>query len=43
MLFDENAVAGDWRKEVLHCRNKSVSINRDIAFACSDCPLAAIT
>ena len=33
MLFDENALAGDWRKEVLHCRNKSVSINRDIAFA----------
>ena len=33
MLFDENALAGDWREEVLHCRNKGVSINREIAFA----------
>ena len=33
MLFDENALAGNWREEVLHCRNKGVSINREIAFA----------
>ena len=33
MLFDENALAGDWREEVLHCRDKGVSVNRQIAFA----------
>ena len=30
MPFDENALAGDWREEVLHCRDKG---NREIAFA----------
>ena len=33
MPFDENALAGDWREEVLHCRDKGVAINREIAFA----------
>ena len=33
MLFDENALAGDWREKVLHCQDNGVSINRDIAFA----------
>jgi hypothetical protein len=33
VFFDENALAGDWREQVLHCRDNSVSINRDIAFA----------
>ena len=33
MFFDENALAGDWRKQVLHCRGNGVSINCDIAFA----------
>ena len=33
MFFDENARAGDWREQVLHCRDNGVSINRDIAFA----------
>jgi hypothetical protein len=33
MFFDENARAGDWREQVLHCRDKGVSINREVAFA----------
>ena len=33
MLFDKNALAGDWREQVLHCRDRGVSINREIAFA----------
>ena len=33
MHFDENALAGDGREEVLHCRDKGVSINREIALA----------
>ena len=33
MFFDENARAGDWREQVLRCRDNGVSINREIAFA----------
>ena len=33
MFFDENARAGDWREQVLHSRDKGVSINREVAFA----------
>ena len=33
MLFEENALAGDWRKQVLRCQDNGVSINCDIAFA----------
>jgi hypothetical protein len=33
MPFDENALVGDWREQVLHYRDKGVSINREIAFA----------
>jgi hypothetical protein len=33
MLFEENALAGDWRKQVLHCQDNGVSIDCDIAFA----------
>ena len=33
MFFDENALAGDWREQVLHCRDKGVTINREVAFA----------
>jgi hypothetical protein len=33
MFFDENARAGDLREQVLHCRDKGVSINREVAFA----------
>ena len=33
MFFDENARTGDWRERVLHCRDKGVSINREVAFA----------
>ena len=33
VFFDENALAADWREQVLHCRDNGVSINRDIAFA----------
>ena len=32
MFLDENARAGDWREQVLHCRDKGVSINREVAF-----------
>jgi len=33
MFFDENARAGDWREQVLHCRDKGVSISRQVTFA----------
>ena len=33
MFFDENALAGDWRERVLHCRDNGVCIDREIAFA----------
>jgi hypothetical protein len=33
MVLDENARAGDWRKRVLHCRNRGVSLNREVIFA----------
>jgi len=33
MFFDEKARAGDWREQVLHCRDQGVSINREVAFA----------
>ena len=33
MFFDENALAGDWRKQVLHCRDKGISISCEVAFA----------
>jgi hypothetical protein len=32
MFFDENARAGDWREQVLHRRDRGVSINREVAF-----------
>jgi transposase len=35
MFFDENARAGDWRERVLHCRDKGVSINREVAICFS--------
>jgi hypothetical protein len=31
MFFDENARTGDWREQVLHCRDQSISINREVA------------
>jgi hypothetical protein len=33
MFFDENARAGDWREQVLHCRDRGVSISRHVTFA----------
>jgi hypothetical protein len=33
MFFDANARAGDWREQVLHCRDKGVSISRHVTFA----------
>ena len=33
MFFDENARAGDWREQVLHCQDKGVSISRQVTFA----------
>ena len=33
MFFDENARAGAWRKQVLHCRDKGISISCEVAFA----------
>jgi hypothetical protein len=32
-FFDENARAGDWREQVLYCRDKGISINCEVAFA----------
>ena len=32
MLFDEKARAGDWREQVLHCRDQGIFINRQVAF-----------
>ena len=33
MFFDKNARVGDWREQVLHCRDKGVSICRQVTFA----------
>ena len=33
MLFDQNTLAGNWREQVLHCRDKGMSIDREIVFA----------
>jgi hypothetical protein len=33
MFFDVNARVGDWREQVLHCRDKGVSISRQVTFA----------
>ena len=33
MLFDQNTLAGNWRGQVLHCRDKGISIDREIVFA----------
>jgi hypothetical protein len=33
MFFDENARAGDWREQVLHCQHKGISISCEVAFA----------
>jgi hypothetical protein len=32
MFFDENARAGDWREQLLHCRDQGISISREVAF-----------
>ena len=33
MFFDENARAGDWREQALHCQHKGISISCEVAFA----------
>ena len=33
MLFDQNTLAGNWREQVLHCRDRGISIDREIVFA----------
>jgi hypothetical protein len=33
VFFDENARAGDWREQVLRCRDRGVSISRQVTFA----------
>ena len=33
MFYDENARTGDWREKVLHCRDRGVSISRQVTFA----------
>ena len=33
MLFDQNTLSGNWREQVLHCRDKGISIDREIVFA----------
>lgn len=41
MFFDKNARVGDWREQVLHCRDKGVSICRQVTFALAIAELAA--
>jgi hypothetical protein len=33
VFFDENARAGDWREQLLQCRDRGVSISRHVTFA----------
>jgi hypothetical protein len=33
VLFDQNTLAGNWREQVLDCRDKGISIDREIVFA----------
>ena len=33
MLFDENTLAGDWREEVIHRRDKGISTDPETLFA----------
>ena len=33
MFFDANTPAGEWREQVVHCRDQGVSISRQVTFA----------
>jgi hypothetical protein len=33
VVFDQNTLAGDWRKHVRSCKEQQIALHRDIAFA----------